>query len=49
VIDQQPSELSHIQQQMLFALAKQVIQLLEFDASDLDKCLLEMTMPWRHF
>lgn len=33
VIDQKPSELSYIQQQMLAALSKQVIQLLEFDAS----------------
>lgn len=33
VIDQNPAELSYIQQQMLTALSKQVIQLLEFDAS----------------
>lgn len=33
VIDQKPSQLSYIQQQMLAALSKQVIQLLEFDAS----------------
>jgi len=33
VIDQKPAELSYIQQQMLTALSKQVIQLLEFDAS----------------
>jgi len=33
VIDQSPAELTFIQQQMLAALSKQVIQLLEFDAS----------------
>jgi hypothetical protein len=33
VIDQKPAELSLIQQQMLTSLSKQVIQLLEFDAS----------------
>ncbi|RZK18112.1 MAG: GAF domain-containing protein [Flavobacterium sp.] len=33
VIDQRPAELTNIQQQMLAALSKQVIQLLEFDAS----------------
>ncbi len=33
VIDQKPAELSYIQQQMLAALSKQIIQLLEFDAS----------------
>ena len=33
VIDQNPAELSHMQQQMLAALSRQVIQLLEFDAS----------------
>lgn len=33
VIDQKPAELSYLQQQMLAALSKQVIQLLEFDAS----------------
>lgn len=33
VIDKMPSALSFIQQQMLVALSKQVIQLLEFDAS----------------
>ena len=33
VIDQQPKELNDLQQQMLAALSKQVIQLLEFDSS----------------
>jgi PAS domain S-box-containing protein len=33
VIDQTPGQLSHLQQKMLQALAKQVIQLLEFDLS----------------
>lgn len=33
VIDQQPNELNNLQQQMLAALSKQVIQLLEFDSS----------------
>lgn len=33
VLDEQPGELSDLQQQLLQALAKQVIQLLEFDAS----------------
>ncbi|MXV16019.1 GAF domain-containing protein [Hufsiella ginkgonis] len=33
VIDREPRELSPLQEQMLAALAKQVIQLLEFDAS----------------
>ena len=33
VIDQQPKQLSELQQQMLAALSKQVIQLLEFDSS----------------
>ena len=33
VIDQRPKELNELQQQMLAALSKQVIQLLEFDSS----------------